>query len=149
MAPKAVPDLIEPTSIEAVAPITAPFVPKKLEPKIIEDVPITLDDQPRTLRMDFRAMKLIEKKTGLIMWRDKAWEFDSLTPDTLSEIICACLQHESPGITTEEIDAFPGMSLSNFNYLTMTLTDLWGTTMPAADPVDDTDPNEKETPATV
>lgn len=122
-----------------------PFKPKAPEPRIIADVPITLDAQPRTLRMDFRAMKLIEAKTGLVMWRGKTWEFDSLDATVLSTIIWACLRHESPDLTPDEVDAFPGMSLSNFTYITMTLMDLWGSTMPDADePV----PNATETPAT-
>lgn len=121
-------------------------------PKVVEDIPIVLDDnEDRAMRMDFRAMKLIQDRTGLVMWQGDAWNPENLTPDKLVIIIWACLQHQDDNVRCkvfskgnecaehdthlyiEDVEAMPGMQLSNFMYLTDRIGMLWGVSMPQAD----------------
>lgn len=124
-----------------------------VDPKIVEDVPIVLDDKERSLRMDFRAMRIIQQHTGLVMWNGASWNEDNLTPDKLATIIWACLLHADPYATScktfkaggdctnaehehttiDDVESMPGMQLSNFTYITDRIGMLWGIVMPQAD----------------
>lgn len=115
---------------EAVAAVKAPARREPPKPRIVPPVPIELD-RVRHLRMDLRAMKLIEDKLGLVMWDFSAWDLKSSREAAV--IFWACLLHEDPELTLEQVEVMPGMELANFPYLAYTLSLLWGFTMPESD----------------
>ena len=124
-------------------PVAIPIV-GKIQPSL-SSVPITLDDQTRTLRMTFRAMKLIQDKTGIIMWKPGAFNMDELEPETLATIIWAGLLHESPDLELEEVMDMPYFTLGNFHYILDRLLALWGDSVPVATAEDnntDADPKD-------
>ena len=115
------------------------------QPRIVKPVPILLD-KPRTMVMDFAAMEAFEDQTGLSAWGREAWDG---RPRTVVALIWAALLHEDPDLSLDALKRLPCMSLGNMAYLTERLGELWGETMPEADPAqsgeaaDESDPNPR------
>lgn len=105
-------------------------------PSAVRTVSIELD-KIRNLRMTLGSMKIIQDMTGDNPWATQ-WEFKD--PYKIGVFLWACLKHEDPELTLEQVLEMPGTELSNVMYLVDRLSMLWGYTMP--DPVnEDTDPN--------
>lgn len=100
-------------------------------PRVIDPVPVIFD-KPRTLRMDFKAMKAFRLATGLNPWDRAVWEDPD--PEVLAKLVWASLLHEDPDLTIAEVEAFPGMDMGNIGYVSEKVGDLWGVTMPDPDP---------------
>jgi hypothetical protein len=111
-------------AIAASVPYVAP------QPKIIRPVPIVLD-KPRTMVMDFKAMKLFHNLTGLSPWAREVWS-DPI-PDVMAALLYSALSHEDPLLTLEDVESMEGLSMGNIAYLSDRLGELWGETMPEAD----------------
>ncbi len=117
------------------------------EPKVVPPVEILLD-RPRTMVMDFAAMEAFESVTGLSAWSREAWDGN---PKNIVTLIWAALLHEESDLALDAVKRWPCMTLANFAYLQDRLGDLWGATMPEADPSEaastegdsDADPNPR------
>lgn len=112
------------------------------EPTIVDPVTIILD--PATpdkyhMRLDFRAMRLIQKETGDIMWDSSIFEKGAPSPEKLLVYIWACLQWEHPDLTGEDLEIMPGFHMMNLPYLVDRFYANWNISMP------DTSENTSET----
>jgi hypothetical protein len=117
-------DEAEVAAVEATVPYVAP------KPKVINPVPIVLD-RDRTLVMNFKAMKLFHRMTGLSPWAREVWSDPA--PEILSALLYAALSHEDSQLTLEMVEEMPGLEMGNIAYLSDRLGELWGETMPEAD----------------
>ena len=117
---------------------------KPIDPKPTDPVPIELGDgKEHSLRMDLKAMRVIERETGLEIYKGSAWRED-WSLDNLITILWACLRHEDPDLKIEDVEEFPGITLANIPYLYDRIGMLWGPTMPPPDPDEGDDPNPRE-----
>lgn len=138
------------TDLVDVQKTVATYVPS--QPNIVDPIDILLDPaepDKYKLRLDFRAMREIEKKTGDIMWDGSIFENGvAPTPEKLLVYIWACLLWQHPKLTTEDVEILPGFHMMNMPYLTDRFYANWNLSMP--DPAtieadssdkDDKDPN--------
>lgn len=100
------------------------------QPRLVKPVPIALD-KPRSMVMDFAAMEAFEGVTGLSAWGREAWDGN---PRHVAALIWAACLHEDPDLSLDALKRMPCMTLANMAYLTERLGELWGETMPDADP---------------
>jgi hypothetical protein len=110
--------------------------------RIVKPVPIELD-RPRSLVMDFEAMARFEDATGVSAWSREAWNGTRYLP----ALVWAGLLHEDPDLTLEEVKSWRDIfHLANIGYLSERLGELWGATMPEAEPAAEeqghADPNQ-------
>lgn len=117
-------------AIEEAVKATIPYKPA---PRRVTD-PVSIElDRVRHLRMDFEAMDLIAEQTGINLLGPDPLAREKMTPKAIATIIWACLLHEDPALTLDEVKRMPGMELANAGYLSDCIFDCFGIAMPDAD----------------
>lgn len=124
---------------EAVTEILKQVKYEPVKPSAIRTVEIELD-KVRHLRMSLGAMKIIEEKTGENPWAGSSWNFNDT--NKLAIFLWACLRHEDPELSIEQVLELPGTELANVPYIIDRLSMLWGFSMP--EPSDETVGEEKD-----
>jgi hypothetical protein len=86
-------------------------------------------DKLRHLRMDFNALAKVEEVTGKSFLNGVSWQ--NMTVRDYRALLWACLIHEDPELTLEDVGAM--VHVGNVDYITERLTKLWAKSTPETD----------------
>lgn len=99
-------------------------MPSPLAPRVEIEL-----DQPRHLVFDFNAIRTMEKETGRNMLKPNAWA--DLSASDIVVFIWACLKHEDPQLTIDQVGAM--IHSGNMAYVLERVTAITGQSVPKGD----------------
>lgn len=97
----------------------------------VDPVPVMLDHE-RHLLFTNRALKDIQRETGINPFNGDEWDETSRTPDGLAVLLWAGLRHEDPDLTIEQVDEW--IMLPRLYYYRERLLFAYNDSLPAPDP---------------
>jgi len=103
-------------------------------------VPIELGGKTRNIRLDFNALALAEELTGKSFVDIEAW--GDMRATDIRAVIYACLVHEDPELTLEQVGGL--LHMGNVERIALELVDAFVLSMPEDDGAEADDQAKKE-----